>query len=1067
MANKNNLDPFGVDKRIQGRKKHTEKVKKTAEKILKQQIPELFFNEVCIKTDHYDRVIAKVISLYRQAFDRLSDLKVARNYLARFINMGNKQQRWLLPVPAYMIRIKREQPLRTMTWFKKVNLLSMWLAAWEQQSKADADADVEIDQEKLLGLILLSASLHGGLCIPQALVSLAQQVTANNALFFQYEAWFWIDLTFKSSNQAVNYQIKGKNGDKGDKGDNEDITLRRWYPDGITLALIHQYLCKHDSTITKLQTDDAKTSLTYCWALIKNQLRAYYPSAAKGIGSFSLYCKCAIGVTEQKSGIHLSQANVQYAIGHVPSASLAPNFQSLLFKKPIVEHSPKSHQYGQFFSLSTPKKQSTPRNKEKSLNYEKLLPQIRAAIKKNMSKTQKNTTVNAKNQLELILSQPLTLAANIIIQWLLFLLVETNLKVTSVSTYFSSIGKMWLNFTLNVELKSLDESDFFSLYEEMLDVEVSEKKQSYSAARLQELHQYASRYFDFPPLSQALPYSKKGRSYVRTGFISESVFEELINHIEQLTDLQEITRQGLICLLIIAFRAGLRRGELLKLRLIDVEKSSTYWVYIKNNKFGNNKSRSALRKIPLSVLLLPQELAILKRYIAIRQNIIQNETNALLFSMPLTHCEPHDGNKLSQMVKFFLAKSTGETSFVFHHLRHTALSKLHIVLENNHSLIQQITPYSSEQAQKIRRSLVNVEDTNQQNLYWALSSVAGHITPETTFAHYLHFTDKIMADKLSQHSQCYTFEQVHHLSHLTKTTISRLCNSDKINKTSINFEQLKPLLIKRLKPYTRILTTKQIKVKKLKKAVISPLTVAPTFELCLAVLYAAEQGATLPELILEFQLSPELIQTWLTNAEKLAQLTTSKGKSKLFSRYKPVTENKKRLCPSKPQSNIEQKDAMNILTNLKGVYKTKPKNIIFCIAYFLQHCTYNARLTFSKPTDLKKFLKIMSHKAAKVLPIIPLSRWNVYLYVNNRLSDEKSLNKWQLDNTEANIIFIHNQIKGKENYPVGKVELSLSHPTEKELLKKVKRTKNYKAFNSNALKYIFHVLAIMLIKKDS
>lgn len=65
----------------------------------------------------------------------------------------------------------------------------------------------------------------------------------------------------------------------------------------------------------------------------------------------------------------------------------------------------------------------------------------------------------------------------------------------------------------------------------------------------------------------------------------------------------------------VAYRAGLRRGEITKLRLCDVEPSPEHTLFIVENYLGPNKTSAARRQIPLATLLVPYKLRPLTQFI--------------------------------------------------------------------------------------------------------------------------------------------------------------------------------------------------------------------------------------------------------------------------------------------------------------------------------------------------------------------------------------------------------------------------------------------------------------------
>jgi integrase len=1057
MFTKKNNQSFGMEERANKRKKRIKSITDRTDKLLIKYLPELFVEQPNISEIIYNLKISQLKEALKSKFKTLSEYKYAHNLVSQFINNGNKEGKWLLDVPPYLIRYKRESPLRTLKWFNNVKLLNLWNAKFKNAIFTNKEIST-LSDDQILGVILISAAINGGLCIQSGLASLCQQLHDRQKLFQQQADWFWIDLYYNSSH-SVNYTIN-----------DEDKSLRRWYPDSVTLSLIYFYLIKRKSGEIERESK-AFTDVT-CWNLIHPLLKKYYKPASKKL-LMSSFCKAAIGLVEQQDKVQLSQANLHHMIGIVASSSLTPQGQLSLFQSFNIKQS--HYKFSDLVKIPQGRERATQKNikHDKIVEFEHLIKKIRDAIGIYKDKRIKggefklNTSSNANKKLRNILAIDLPDNVRYITLWLFYLLDVKNLKIKTLRTYFSSIGSKWLSFTVDVELNLFDESDFFELYESMLDVETSEKSKCYCSSRLRDFHIFATRELGFPALSQPLPYSKNGRTYVRAGFINELTFKLLLQSVSYIEDLQELTKQGLKCLLIIAYRAGLRRGELIKLKFFDIEDSDEKWVFIRNNKYGTNKSGSALRKIPLAVLLLDTEIEILDKYLAARRLDINAQTNALLFSMPAANEIPLEANKISAMVKYLLKAITGDLPFTFHHLRHSALSKLHVVLEGDKELISELTPYSFKQANKIREVLVNEDvDNNPRDIYWALAGVAGHTTPEVTFAHYLHFTDKIIANKVLKSSQKYSSKELMQLSGFSSNFFTRLCKNEKLDQESIDINHIRLDIIKGLKQYTETIklqseNTLRTSVLKAADIIIKPFEIKPTFTLCLSILFDAEQGMALSELVIKYQLSAELISKWVGNATELSGLITSKNKSRLFSSLKSVPKNQIPLAPSKPQTNIELIDVDKVIESIRVLHKTKPREIEFCIKYFITHVTSSSSgITFSNLSELKRFLTL-------VIKFFDKDRWRIQLNPLESLDEKKSQSRWEKVSNNIKVELLEDTILNKNLYPNGRVQLYLAHPEERRLLEQSKKYKiKSEKYSSNILSYIFHGLAIYLFKND-
>jgi hypothetical protein len=169
----------------------------------------------------------------------------------------------------------------------------------------------------------------------------------------------------------------------------------------------------------------------------------------------------------------------------------------------------------------------------------------------------------------------------------------------------------------------------------------------------------------------------------------------------------------------------MRLGELIKLRLMDIEPGDIGWLFIRNNKIGNNKSSVALRKIPLFILLTSDEEKLVSAHIQNQRIFLQlpcipsqlhchihvtNKPNTLVFCEAQMSSMPLNRQQISNMTGQLLRQLAPDCHYVFHHLRHSALTRLQVVInielfEHNfdESFAAHILPYSYQQSRQIKQ----------------------------------------------------------------------------------------------------------------------------------------------------------------------------------------------------------------------------------------------------------------------------------------------------------------------------------------------------------------------------
>jgi hypothetical protein len=119
----------------------------------------------------------------------------------------------------------------------------------------------------------------------------------------------------------------------------------------------------------------------------------------------------------------------------------------------------------------------------------------------------------------------------------------------------------------------------------------------------------------------------------------------------------------------------------------------------------------------------------------------------------------------------------------------------------------------------------------------------------------------------------------------------------------------------------------------------------------------------------------------------------------------------------------------------------------------------NTGLTFRDPRELKRFINVFKH-------VFDANRWRIYF---SPLSSEKTksqnMKRWQSASFSSEFITNEKTVKNAHLYPAGKAELFLTHPDERRLIK-LRETQPIRKFSASNLRYILHMVSIMLLTKE-
>lgn len=597
-----------------------------------------------------------------------------------------------------------------------------------------------------------------------------------------------------------------------------------------------------------------------------------------------------------------------------------------------------------------------------------------------------------------------------IVGWLLS--KTDSCKVSSIRTYSNTITNRWLMITQGDDLNKFQEEDFESLYVELIELGSTEDAKNTIATYLDDIHSYLVKNHNIEPIA---PLSSAKRPHHKTGYISEVMFQAILKN----TDNLPITKDEIEAIkisLILGQRCGLRVGEIVKIKLKDVSAKSSY-LEIRDNDYGNNKTGSALRRVLLELLLTESEWNLFKK-IMIRRNKSRGDT------LIATHSEaPFQANELSRILTSLIKSSTGLPYLTTHHLRHSCITNFQLMaflfdddydFEDSHSYQQLLTliPYDDNQAQKI---LDHFQTSLHYKKVFALAGLAGHASPATTFASYVHLTDIELGLILC------------HLNLRLTTAHSALLDVPRRKKHEIetNFNSINSYLIKKLKLPT---LTKPKGAKNL--GLISKRAMEAkkhSFEEVNQVLTAYLEKRDHQELMDIYEVDGNTFEQWLTNAKRLREdkvFQTKSGNLRLFAPDDTIG-----LLPPKDRY-VDDRELMTKMTNtFRELYK-KNKNrelLLKFVHHTLTHCQYHKNyISFSEWTDLADYIQIVEK-----LVIKKSLRLTVYNFAH---ADNKQKQKWHKVLLKLN----SSQIKKIESEPsVGsdyqkkiRVELSLASQTE-------------------------------------
>ncbi|MCY1503441.1 hypothetical protein D9M68_375660 [compost metagenome] len=349
------------------------------------------------------------------------------------------------------------------------------------------------------------------------------------------------------------------------------------------------------------------------------------------------------------------------------------------------------------------------------------------------------------------------------------------------------------------------------VYETVLDAQITDSKRRTLAKAIHEFHAFLGRRYHYPPIS---PYSVLGIgrdvASVDARILSEDQYQAVLRALDtsglELRTPRLVTAAKLF--LILGFRLGLRRNEALKLRLSDLhlpELSSDARERIRGRHpemriLSNQelaglelpvdllvrphaqrglKTQNSVRRLPLRLLLEPEELELLMVWYQQRQ---VEETRApsseFLFCIPELRTQWVSESTLLPALHACMRAVTGSEVIHYHHLRHSCatwqmLKLMGTITDSAPELIFRDLPLTtrwlSDNARQ-REALISANGGPTRRIVHIVSALLGHGSPKTSLLHYIHSLPLVMAQAWQWNPRVWLFS-AHNVASIAKVSL--------------------------------------------------------------------------------------------------------------------------------------------------------------------------------------------------------------------------------------------------------------------------------------------------------
>lgn len=372
---------------------------------------------------------------------------------------------------------------------------------------------------------------------------------------------------------------------------------------------------------------------------------------------------------------------------------------------------------------------------------------------------------------------------------------KDGIALSSLDTYKSSFAEDLFMYvvTHDLDLLKMDEEQFEGAYEYILSEKfiVDKRRQnkasknnvrevkynSYGKAlkNLKKFHKSLIHNFDVPRVNYLDQLKSDDLQMCRASYITPVMWVHFNNLIGRQVDLSKEQKSIFKIICMLAYRTGLRVGEILGLRLRDlamielevktIGNEEYYYltasnpqfikIFIHNNYHRQVKTTNAKRGIRLDELLTECELnefiGLIKKHLNVKVDqrrlgaedcfIFQDEFGQIFSSRFI-------GAKTKEIFDTLFNNEPHDYSF--HSFRHTATNNLALILKGSEALMRSWMGYSPDQIAKIKKYLLGDTDSiaGRQDVWKILAHFIGHSSIEMTANYYLHFGSMLVGDAL-------------------------------------------------------------------------------------------------------------------------------------------------------------------------------------------------------------------------------------------------------------------------------------------------------------------------------
>jgi len=670
-------------------------IKYDAKALIKEYINQYPMQSPCELQYHYEAIN----QLLEEKFDTAENFQLARRGFLEFVRDYNKAHQIYLNEPVVPILATRERLTINYDWFVNGRAVAdssvTMIEVWQRKRRFSVNDLVE-------GLLYCSI-MYGGINDIEVLRALYDWL-------FGERCMYKINMPATDEKSRVEYlaiiPLRVRDDNYGTTLDDSESLHRfvDYVPDDMSLCFLYS-LKGQELNIAKIKPFNT----------IINEISKTLKLTNKDIDrpQNSLLIKYANYHWRQLEGSLIDGALAVVKQGDIKTTGL-PTDKLIHYNRELINQNPEPLEWSELFDASyqTVGESQYKRAATAYPSFSKnLIKELQDALK-----LTRNVSISTITILKVDVSQP---NAQRLLSWVSSLLADTSIRLNTISKYVGCIGRDWLMLTMDEDIDQWEGNDFEEVYEQIIQSKVKDGRKLSVLCKSEEFDDTSSGNHEM-------------KDYI------------------QLSNLEIDQKQLCFVVLALAYRTGMRINEIIGIKVSDItdigfingQMIEAPKIILKPNRYRRLKSSSAKRVIPIDTLFKTDEL---QKFVAFyyQQNRLKRR---YLFSQG-SGDQPLPPVFFSNMMKIIWDRLLITHDFTFHSFRHTAISQLALVLSGS-PLRQVMTDYDRDHSEAIVKAVL--ANNKEKGMWFGLASLAGHLTPDTTFEYYIHTAHLLAGWQMSQ-----------------------------------------------------------------------------------------------------------------------------------------------------------------------------------------------------------------------------------------------------------------------------------------------------------------------------